>query len=233
MPGNGTGLEALKITHDIQHSQRPLPALVQGDNTLTFSAGASEGTIVVEGAADVKNRARQLVFTDFHPESTGLENGKILLKGGSGEITFPVEAPGELKRLRISASYRARAAKDVWEEQVSFDGGKTFRTIEKLEGPTVGFDKYTVVSDIPNGAKSALVRFSGTQRNTLMLTNFRISADYAEPHGGFQPVKATYLWQENGQPRKDVHVFRTPQETFHIQCSAKPLMKSLVMELAD
>ena len=43
--GRGTGLERLRITHDIQHSQRALPALGQGRNRISFSAGPAEGTI--------------------------------------------------------------------------------------------------------------------------------------------------------------------------------------------
>ncbi|MCY3022842.1 MAG: hypothetical protein NTW87_28005, partial [Planctomycetota bacterium] len=39
LKGAGTALESLKIGHDIQHSQRALPALGQGDNRITFSAG--------------------------------------------------------------------------------------------------------------------------------------------------------------------------------------------------
>ena len=68
MKGKGTGLDALKISNDIQHSQRPLPVLDQGDNTITFSAG-SEGTITIEGATsiDPKDKGKQVTFDDFHP----------------------------------------------------------------------------------------------------------------------------------------------------------------------
>ena len=36
LKGKGTGLDALKLTHDIQHSQRPLPALARGENKIAF-----------------------------------------------------------------------------------------------------------------------------------------------------------------------------------------------------
>ena len=36
--GAGTGLNSLTIRHDVQHSQRPLPALAEGVNRISFSA---------------------------------------------------------------------------------------------------------------------------------------------------------------------------------------------------
>jgi hypothetical protein len=76
------------------------------------------------------------------------------------------------------------------------------------------------------------VRFSGTQRNTLVLHNARIDADYTEPRGGFRPVKITYRWDENGQPKEDIHIARQPGESYTITCTSRPVMKSLVVELA-
>jgi hypothetical protein len=233
LQGKGTGLDALKIVHDVQHSQRPLPALSQGTNTITFSAEPSEGTITIEGSTDPKNKGKQLVYTDFHPEVKNLQLERLVVAGGTGSITFPVQTPGDITRLRIGAFYRARDAQDGWDVQVSFDGGKTFKTVERLQGPTVAFGKYVVFSDVPAGTKSALVRFAGTQRNTTMLFNVRIDADYKEPHGGFRPVKVTYVWEENGQVKQDAHVARKPNETYAITCAAKPVMKSIVLELAQ
>jgi hypothetical protein len=76
------------------------------------------------------------------------------------------------------------------------------------------------------------VRFAGTQRNTTAIFDFRIDADYVEPSGGFRPVKVTYVWEENGVEKRDVHITAKPQESYQIQCDGKPLMKSLIVELA-
>jgi hypothetical protein len=46
-------------------------------------------------------------------------------------------------------------------------------------------------------------------------------------------VKVTYVWDENGAEKKDVHVAQKPEETYTINCAAKPTMKSIVMELAQ
>lgn len=229
--GKGTGLDSLKIVHPIQHSQRPLPALAEGPNTISFSSD-NEGTVTIEGSTDPKNKGKQLIYTDFHPETKGITPDLLRLAGNDGEVTFPIETPADMTRLRIGAMYKCRDAADVWDVQVSYDDGKTFKSVEKLQGPYVSMGKYLVLSDVPAGTRKALVRFSGSQRNTTMLYNVRIDADYKEPHGGFAPVKVTYTWEENGQEKQDVHIIRHPTETYSIYCNAAPTMKSIVMELA-
>jgi len=233
LKGAGTGLDALKITHDIQHSQRPLPALAQGSNTITFSAAPPEGTITVEGSTDPKNKGKQLFYTDFHPERKNIKDDLLVLAGPTGEVTFPIETPGEMTRIRIGVYYRARDKLDAWDVAVSFDGGKTFRSVGRCEGPTRNHGKYFVVPDVPPGTKAARVRFTGSQRTVAMIYQARIDADYLEPRGGFRPVKITYVWQEGTAERRHVHVATTPGETYRIFCGNKPLMKSLVVELAD
>lgn len=229
--GAGTALEAVRLVHDIQHSQRPLPALDRGINTLTFEAGPPEGTITVEGSTNLKNRGRQLVYTDFHPEVSGLGEPNLFIQGGRGEITFPVAVPGDLVRLRFGTHYRARDARDGWDYQVSFDDGKTWKAVDRAAGPTPGNCHYTVFSDVPPGIRRVKVRFSGTSRNATGIFNFRIDADYREPSGGFRPVKVTYLWEEEGRPREHVHVARKPKDTWTVSCAARPVMKAVVLEL--
>jgi hypothetical protein len=90
----------------------------------------------------------------------------------------------------------------------------------------------TSVSIIPPGTRAAKVKLVGTQRNTTLLQNLRIDADYAEPAGGFRPVKVTYTWEENGTPKQDVHIAQKPDDSYVIECQAKPTMKSIALELA-
>ncbi len=82
--------------------------------------------------------------------------------------------------------------------------------------------RYVIVSDVPAGTRSALVRYRGTGRNTLAMCNARIDADYQEPAGGFRPVRVTYVWEEGGLEKKDVHVARGPEESYTITCDSAP-----------
>jgi hypothetical protein len=122
---------------------------------------------------------------------------------------------------------------DAWDYQVSFDEGRTFKTADRATGPWAQNGKFITFSDVPPGTRKALVRFAGTQKNTLVLFRLRVDADYREPKGGFRPIRVTYAWEENGQEKKDVRVMTSPSETYSIRCATKPAMKSIVLERAD
>ncbi|MGB7157007.1 MAG: hypothetical protein WBD40_03005 [Tepidisphaeraceae bacterium] len=63
--------------------------------------------------------------------------------------------------------------------------------------------------------------------------DLRIDADYAEPAGGFKPVRITYAWNESGQAKTHEHIARTASETYAITCGPGTIVKSFAMELAD
>src|SRR5439155_8403099 len=172
----------------------PLPALAQGSNTISFRAGPAEGTVTVEGSANLAHKDKQLVYTDFHPQVEGFEANLFIDSSGKGSITFPVATPGDLVRLRFGAHYRARDGRDGLDYQVSFDEGKTWINVDRAAGPTPGDCKYVIYAGIPAGTRRALVRYAGTSRNATGILNFRIDADYREPQGGYLPVKVTYMW---------------------------------------
>jgi hypothetical protein len=237
LSGKGTGLNALKISHDIQHSQRALPALGQGENKIAFSAGAQEGTISLEGAGP-KFKGKQVTIDELggvleHMRTDLDKTGLIIPQDPGGSMTFPVETPGDMLRLRFGCNYRAGLKAEGWDLQVSLDEGKTFKTIDRAAGPTRQDAKWVTFSEIPAGTRKALVRFSGASRGSCILFRYRIDADFAEPHGGFAPVKITYRWDENGQAKEDVHIAKTAAENYSISCAQKPALKSIVLERAE
>ena len=134
MKGKGTGLDTLRLMHDIQHSQRPLPALARGDNKINFSAGPQEGTITIEGAMEASSKGKQLLFGDFHPKLEGYAANALPRGEGEKSITFPVKTPGDITRLRISDHFLSSGKDSMFLIDVSFDGGKTWKTVDEPEG---------------------------------------------------------------------------------------------------
>jgi hypothetical protein len=231
--GAGTGLNALKFTNDIQHSQRPLPAFDKGSNTLSFSSGPAEGTVSLEGSCDPAMKGKQIVMDDYKPAVAGLNPpGFWVGDTGQGSVTFPLETPGELTRLRFGVHYRVRDARDAWDVQVSYDGEK-FESIHKIAGPTGGESTYFGFDKVAAGKKKVWVRFNGTSRNATGMLSLRIDADYKEPFGGFAPIKVTYKWQEGGKDMEKTFTAAKPEETWKVDCAEKPLMKTIVLERAE
>lgn len=234
LTGTGTRLTSVSLEHDIQHSQRALPALAQGDNQISFSAGPAHGTLTIEGNTRTTH-PQILNVREFHPQFDQVVSNQygMVMKGGNGSITFPIETPGDITRLHFGCHYRARSAKDGWNLDVSWDAGKTWQTLDRAGGPVVGSCKYAATDKVPVETRKALVRFTGRQNNTAMLFSLRIDADYAEPGGGFRPVRTTYQWLEDGKNTQHTHVAESPEETYVIRCKGKPTMQALTVELAN
>ena len=234
LTGAGTGLSALKIRHDIQHSQRALPALAAGANTITFSAEKpKQNTIIIEGRCKQGSKGNALNIMEHHPAFAGTAQTQhgLGMTAGKGSVTLPIETPGDMTCLRFGTHYRARGATDGWDYLVSFDGGASWKKAGRAAGPIAGSCEYVTFNDVPKGTRKALVRFDGSQRNTTYIFDLCICADYIEPQGGFWPVKITYLWEENGQQKSNVHLARKPNEKYQINCGGTPLMKSIILEL--
>jgi len=229
--GAGAGLDALKFTHDFQHSQAPLPIITKGENKITFSAGPQEGTITVQG--NMEGPGSALFIGDFHPTVEGCDVKRFAVGGtGHGTAILPVTTPGDITRVRLGVHWRARDPKDGYEVLASFDGGKAWKSIGKLDLAQPAKSTYLVFKDVPAGVRDAQIKFEGTQRNTTCIFDLRIDVDYKEPAGGFRPVQVTYVWTEGGQEKTDVHVARQPKDTWTITCGANTVPRSYTVELA-
>ncbi|MBA3846192.1 MAG: hypothetical protein H0X45_06070 [Planctomycetes bacterium] len=244
--GAGTGFDALTIGNLIQHSQRPLPALGQGENTLTMTSGPAQGTITLFGSMNPANAGRGLLYTDFHPrdiDQIGFRGGPelaMLADDGTGSITFPVAAPGDIERLRVGIFYRCRGQSKPgvagWTFRASTDDGGTWHDVGVL-GDTVGDKAWGTAAnlawDVPadQRGKQMLVRIDG--RNAwggMLIHNLRLDADYIEPAGGLAPVKVGYAWSEDGQAKSAVRTVEQAEERWTITCAAKPIMTSITIE---
>jgi len=230
-------LSTIYLIHDFQCSQRALPALGQGENTLTFSAGrggANESTLTISPAPS-KHKEKQLTAACYHAvlnNMTENDNGQFVPSGSDASITYTITTPTPLTRLRLGSQYRGRA-NTHWLYQVSFDQGKTFMTMHQTADHNRSDFAWITYDKIPANTTSAQVRFAavGEGDGNLILFHHRIDADYALP-AGFAPVLATYTWGEDGQDKSDAHVALTPADVWKIVCPAKPTMRSLTIERA-
>ena len=233
--GTGTGLDALSFAHDIQHAQTPLPALAEGKNTITFQTGTAEGTITYEGLLDQTEAANRKVVSAmaYEPKLTDIDPTLLKVGGsGTGEAVWTLDAPGDITRVRYNAHWRARDVKDGFEVQLSCNDGKTWKKVDDYGNANPAETKYAIYGDIPIGTKRVLFKQIFRQRNTTCVFDQSFNVDYKEANGGFRPVKITYVWEENGAKKENVKVCSKPSETFEIPCGAKPLMKSIILELA-
>jgi hypothetical protein len=230
LKGKGAGLDALRIEHDIQNSQRALPALAAGKNTLTFSAGPAESTVTVEGCTNAEAKGKNLAYTDFHPEINGMEGAWFQ---GKGDITFPVLRAGR----HHAPAPRHPVSCPRWEGWDRLPG--FVRRREELEdgGPRRGADARGLPlrhgERRPGGSPRGESPVLGNepQRHGVPQPPDRRRLQGAGRR--FRPVKVTYRWDEEGKAKEQVFTARKPEETWTITCAAKPVMKSIAMELAE
>lgn len=236
LKGAGTGIDLLKAVCAIQHSQRVLPALGQGENTITFSAGPPHGTVTFEPTLCKEFKDKQAWLEDYKPEARGVElHNSGIVFDPTGEVVFKLKAPGDVMRLRLNSNHRLRDERDVLECQASFDGGRTWKALGTWKGALPGVGQKEVraacVDEVPAGTREVRIKYRCLERrNTVMLFGLRFDADYREPHGGFAPVKVVYRWEEQGGQKESVHRANKKHEVWKINCIEKPLMKSIIIE---
>ena len=256
--GAGAGMDGLKFAHAVQHSQAPLPLILEGENKLTFSAAAAaEGTVTVQGSmvGDSGWKAgKPLWIGDFHPTVDGADMTRFAVGTTSesdakaadmsdlskvmvdppnhGSAIVPVVTPGDITRVRLGVHWRARNSIDGYTVLASFDKGQTWKEIGKLDLANSAKSAYLVFSGVPAGSRAVEIKFDGTQSHATEIFDLRIDVDYKEPAGGFRPVQVTYVWTENGEEKTDVHVARQPLDGWTITCGKGTVPKSYTVELA-
>jgi hypothetical protein len=178
----GAGLERLEVEDDFQHAPRTLPWLGRGKNTITVAADAdptlatrSIACRITPDASFTKNETSGTMGVRF--DNVDLRHDACWWKGGTGTMTVPIDVPGDLVGLSFSAQVRARGEKDRVRVTASTDGGKTWRQVAVIAGPTQGRTEHIRVDRWPTGTRKALLRFELTGNNTVGVQNFRVDAD--------------------------------------------------------
>ena len=104
------------------------------------------------------SKGKQLLFGDFHPLLEGYAPDNFPHGAGEKSITFPVKTPGDITRLRISDHFLSSGKDSMYLIDVSFDGGKTWKTVDRpegLAGPRIFASRYVTVGDVPAATRLA------------------------------------------------------------------------------
>ncbi len=234
-------VSAIEFENAIQHSQRALPALARGRNVIRVFGGPATDTVTIEPSLRKDIGGKNEALADFHPVLEGVRQTNGVWAGGrSGSITFPVETPGDIHAVRFGGHFRARGNRDGIELLLSFDGGRNWVKAGEAPGPYAAFCKYVEFRQVPRGARKVLVRYKLIKgSNTTGVFNLRADVDYWDTPDGrpssqktFDPLKVTCVWKEGGSLKKKTYVARRLPGTYTISCASRPVMQSIIVELA-
>ena len=227
-------IAGLEMENDIQCSQRALPALAQGENTITVSGSPSTDTITIAPSLKSDVGAKNEKLENFHPILDRVRHDGNTISG-SGTVTFPVETPGDIYAVRFGGHFGSTGNKNGAVLQLSFDG-KTWVDAGSVPGPHGGFCKYVDFNKVPPGVRKVLVRY---QLNGSSIFSLRADVDYWDTPDGkpaktenSAPLKVTYVWKEGGDKQQSFVAKKLPS-TFKITCAGKPEMKSIIVEVAE
>ncbi len=236
----GAGLTAFEVENDFQHAPRTLPWLGRGKNTITVAADGdptiatrSIACRITPDPAFTKNETSTTMGVRF--ENVDLRHDACWWTGGTGVMTVPVDVPGDLVGLGFSAQIRARGEKDLVRVAASTDGGKTWREVAVMRGPTQGRTEHIRVPKWPAGVRKVLLRFELTGTNTIGVQNFRVDADYRDPLATrtTRPFRVVHRWKEGGRERSHAETITRLPASYIIQAGAEPEMVSVTYEMAS
>ncbi len=234
----GTTLSALEIENDFQHAPRTLPWLGKGKTMITVAADA-DATIATRSIAcrisadptfnkNETSSAMGLVF-----DNVDLKYDACWWKGGTGSMTVPIEVPGDLVSLGFSTQIRARSERDRVRVTVSTNGGRTWREVTVMSGPTQGRTGHYRVNDWTRGTRKVLLKFDFAGNNTVGVQHFRIDADYRDPLAAkaVRPFRVVHRWMEGGKERSHTEDVTKLPAKYAIQSRSDPEMVSVSYEM--
>jgi hypothetical protein len=230
----GAGLDAFQVENDFQHAPRTLPWLGQGQNTITVAAD-SDPTIATRSITcritpdPTFNKNETSVTMGVMFDNVNLAYDACWWKGGTGVMTVPIDVPGDLVALGFSAQIRARSEKDRVKVTTSTDGGRAWRDVTVMAGPTQGRTEHVRVPNWPGRVRRVLLRFEMTGNNTVGVQSFRVDADYRDPlaAAAIRPIRIVHRWTEAGQPRSHTETVARLPARYTIQARAEPEMVSV------
>jgi hypothetical protein len=232
------GLDSLVIENNIQHAPRTLPWLGQGSNTITVAADRdptiatrSIACRITPDATFARNETSGTMGLTF--ENLDLRSDACWWIGGTGLMTVPVEVPGDLVSLGFSAQIRARSEKDRVRIVASTNGGRTWREVAIMNGPTQGCTGHFRVDTWPKGTRKLFLRFELTGNNTAGVQSFRVDADYRDPLASksVRQFRVVHRWTEQGKPKTHAETITKLPMKYTIRTGGEPDMVSVSYEM--
>jgi hypothetical protein len=233
-------LDSIEVENDFQHAPRTMPWLDKGKNTITVAvdrdaaiATRSIACRITNEAGFNKNETTGTMGVVF--DNVDVRGDACWWKGGTGTMTVPVEVPGDMVSLGFSTQFRARSTKDRVRVTASADGGRSWREVAVLRGPTQGRTEHVRVDKWPAKTRKVLLRFEMTGDNTAGVQSFRIDADYRDPMaiGTPRPFRVVHRWKEGGLEKTHTESIARLPAKYTIQAGALPEMVSVSYEMGD
>jgi len=233
LSGPDACLTSVRIQNEFQCSQRALPTLVSGTNTIGVAGGPRESTRTIEAAWLKMATPPNPIYTDFSPELVNMHvayEAMPAVNGLPATVTFPLSCPGDIRRLRFGGHLRLHGWDDKARYLVSCDDGETWSVAwENLE-PNRNLTKFVQFDDIPPGTRNVLVRYELTQNQAAYLFSFRIDADYDDGPDTQTPLAVTYTWSEGGEQKQHRRVVASLPASYPIDVAGEPTMESFTVE---
>ena len=136
-----------------------------------------------------------------------MEPQHFRVKGTPAAATFAIATPGRHDAAAAWAATTASATSATAGTCRSPSmAARRSRRVDHTAGPTRASASTRPSGDIPAGTRAAAGPLVGPAAQHDLPVPAAHRCRLRQPCGGFRPVKVTYVWEEGGLEKKDVHV---------------------------
>jgi len=236
---DGAGLNSIEFAADVQVSQRALPTLIQGTNRIEVTSGTPTSTITVEPNT-VVGSTRNEVYTNFYPETFGLDNRNIGQSAlwiapnyhipepeNYGYVMFPITTPKPITAVRGGGFFRARRDLAGIKVEASFDAGDSWHEVVHAPGPYVNYTTFGELHDVPPNSTEVLVRYFLYGWPATGIHALRFDVDYEDGPDRLHPFTIVYRWNEDGVEKEHEQLLTQTPFSYEIEVEGEPVMESI------
>ncbi len=232
------GIDSLTVSNLIQHAQRAMPFLVQGNNEFSVDTGPAISTLTIAPRLTTATVSPDFyqneTLTTMHADISGMwvySRDLYVDNSGQGSVTFPVSTPGEIIALRMGGVFMLIGPNDRVEWQLSTTGPNSgFSTIHQVRHSDKVVPDYFIYEGLPASTRNVWVRIKTYEVDEAGIVSYlRIDADYRE-HGATRlPFNIKHQWTENGIQMEHTELITTVPHRYSINCVEEPEMTALTI----